>query len=577
MLLTKPCNNLSLIFSICFFICLLIPASGYSQVTSFNVNYSQVVGQIKNFQAMDAGPIAAPFSGANLFSQFIVTGMKRVRGHGLFRGPVSYPYYFSGDINCVFPDSLADPEAASSYNFLPLDSQIVAMISVNVIPYMTLGYSFGNPVKYVTASNRRKWAEICKHIIMHYNDGWASGFNYNIREWEIFNEPDISVFWTGTPAEYYALYDTTSRVLKTYNPNLSIAGPVVSDVVGSLSMFTGFLVYVKNNNVPFDICSYHCYCDTTNKDAFKVYRDSRLVQHLLDSLGLSVPQYMTEWNIGGGELYNNYHYNAGGAAFTVSVMTYLQNSNVALAIRYRSCEPTSEDSLGPGAWDINGTYKKPAYAFVATKKLFETPQRILCSGSDSLGYTAIAGRSVTGDTVTILISDLKTQTTGYNLTVTNLPWSNQEFLYKRYILDQNNNLSLSDSLLYPGNATFNIQNSMNTATVHLIRLMQANLTGIQKIGTEASSFHLSQNYPNPFNPSTKIKFSLPNPSKEGAMEVSLKIYDVLGRQVTTLVNEKLRSGTYEIEWNAGSFPSGVYFYKLEAGGFYQTKKLVLIK
>jgi hypothetical protein len=84
--------------------------------------------------------------------------------------------------------------------------------------------------------------------------------------------------------------------------------------------------------------------------------------------------------------------------------------------------------------------------------------------------------------------------------------------------------------------------------------------------------NLSQNYPNPFNPSTKIKFDIP----KGSL-VKLKIYDILGREVATLVNEKLNPGTYEYEWNGINLSSGVYFYKLEAENFIQTKRMVLIK
>lgn len=87
-----------------------------------------------------------------------------------------------------------------------------------------------------------------------------------------------------------------------------------------------------------------------------------------------------------------------------------------------------------------------------------------------------------------------------------------------------------------------------------------------------SSFSLSQNYPNPFNPSTKIKFDIP----KGSL-VKLKIYDILGREVATLVNEKLNPGTYEYEWNGIDLSSGIYFYKLEAENFIQTKRMVLVK
>ncbi len=97
--------------------------------------------------------------------------------------------------------------------------------------------------------------------------------------------------------------------------------------------------------------------------------------------------------------------------------------------------------------------------------------------------------------------------------------------------------------------------------------------GIQKISNEIpQSFSLYQNYPNPFNPSTKFRFSIPLKSL-----VKLNVFDVLGRHVTTLVNQNLESGTYETDWKANDIPSGIYFYRIEAEGFTVTKKMILVK
>jgi hypothetical protein len=85
-------------------------------------------------------------------------------------------------------------------------------------------------------------------------------------------------------------------------------------------------------------------------------------------------------------------------------------------------------------------------------------------------------------------------------------------------------------------------------------------------------FQLEQNYPNPFNPTTLINFQIPERSI-----VTLKIYDVLGNEITTLANEERPAGEYEIEFNAVALPSGVYFYKLKSGTFVETKKMVVIK
>ena len=89
---------------------------------------------------------------------------------------------------------------------------------------------------------------------------------------------------------------------------------------------------------------------------------------------------------------------------------------------------------------------------------------------------------------------------------------------------------------------------------------------------QPEKFYLSQNYPNPFNPSTKIRFRI---SDFGL--VNLKIYDILGNEVATLVNDEIHSGTYEIIFSASDLPSGVYFYNLKAGSFTDSKKMILLK
>ena len=91
-------------------------------------------------------------------------------------------------------------------------------------------------------------------------------------------------------------------------------------------------------------------------------------------------------------------------------------------------------------------------------------------------------------------------------------------------------------------------------------------------GTLPEDYALMQNYPNPFNPTTTIKFTISN-----IRLTILKVYNVLGNEVAVLVNEKLSAGSYEVEFNAGNIPSGVYFYQLQAGDYAETRKMVLIR
>jgi hypothetical protein len=104
--------------------------------------------------------------------------------------------------------------------------------------------------------------------------------------------------------------------------------------------------------------------------------------------------------------------------------------------------------------------------------------------------------------------------------------------------------------------------------------------GIINLGTtNPEKYQLFQNYPNPFNPTTNIKFSIPENGKWNTENgfVSLKVYDLLGREIATLVNENLKSGSYEVNFNADKYSSGVYFYKLVAGDFMDVKRMMMIK
>jgi len=117
------------------------------------------------------------------------------------------------------------------------------------------------------------------------------------------------------------------------------------------------------------------------------------------------------------------------------------------------------------------------------------------------------------------------------------------------------------------------------AGIYSYRLKQVDFDGTFEYSNEilvnvtaSLEFTLDQNFPNPFNPNTLIKYSIPKSS-----QVSLKIFNTLGQEMETLVNEEKQVGTYEVNWNASNLQSGVYFYRLQAGSFVQTRKMILLK
>ncbi|RKY91629.1 MAG: hypothetical protein DRQ13_11235 [Ignavibacteriae bacterium] len=110
-------------------------------------------------------------------------------------------------------------------------------------------------------------------------------------------------------------------------------------------------------------------------------------------------------------------------------------------------------------------------------------------------------------------------------------------------------------------------NSLNSNNVDL-------LAGISQ---DELNYHLYANYPNPFNPTTKIRYTIMSNEKREMSNVSLKIYDVLGKEVATLVNEEQPAGEYEVEFDGSNNSSGIYFYRIQSGDFVKMKRMLLLK
>jgi len=122
-----------------------------------------------------------------------------------------------------------------------------------------------------------------------------------------------------------------------------------------------------------------------------------------------------------------------------------------------------------------------------------------------------------------------------------------------------------------GNSLSELQTNADT-TIQLYRSVLADIKEPSKEQRLLNVFALDQNFLNPFNPSTTIRYELSHASR-----VSLRVYDTLGQEVATLVNETKTAGVYNLEFDAGRLASGVYFYRIQAGDFVQTKKMILVK
>ena len=223
------------------------------------------------------------------------------------------------DICKIFPDFSKDVNDEASYNFAESDKVLASIVDAGMEPFFRFGISWSDPEaarKHLRPpSDYNKWAEICEHIILHYNEGWADGFHYDIEYWEIYNEPDCqpvpeeSNFWQGTPEEFYRLYDVTAKHLKSKFPELKIGGygscgfyaldKTNAVNTGSspqnqyfIQFFEDFLAYATAHDTPMDFFSWHSYTTTWKNEQYIGY-----VREKLAAAGYTDAEIIVdEWN-----------------------------------------------------------------------------------------------------------------------------------------------------------------------------------------------------------------------------------------------------------------------------------------
>jgi hypothetical protein len=194
----------------------------------------------------------------------------------------------------VFPNPAADPALAENYDFRLTDEYIDAVRKTGAEPIYRLGESIEHTSvkRYVhPPANAENWAAVCIGIIRHYNEGWANGFHYNIRYWEIWNEPENrTAMWSGTDEDYLQLYRTAATAIKKQFPTLRVGGPALgasgSFVNGEFvppDFAVDFLAMCRNDNVPLNFFSWHCY----TADPSELVARSRAIRQLLDSKGFT--------------------------------------------------------------------------------------------------------------------------------------------------------------------------------------------------------------------------------------------------------------------------------------------------
>lgn len=315
-----------------------------------SINFNEKTGRVKPMHAVNNGPVykfAIDQRITNL-PAWMEAGIPYARTHdSAFYNNYGGPHII--DVNLIFRNFDADPYAPESYDFACTDEYIRVVDLAKTKVFYRLGASIEHWIKkYNTLPPKdfKKWAVICEHIIRHYTEGWADGFNYDIEYWEIWNEPDLDAddcpnkrTWGGTKAQFFDLYETAAKHLKEMFPNLKIGGPALA---WNLEWAKDFLTEMKKRNAPMDFFSWHVYAYNPEY----VIEKSEIVRKMLDESGyIQTESINDEWNYvrsfeGDGWIYSlKTEKKMKGAAFILSTICAGQYSSMDMLMYYdaRQC------------------------------------------------------------------------------------------------------------------------------------------------------------------------------------------------------------------------------------------------
>ena len=429
---------------------LAIPAVAAAELT---VNFSRTNGVIRPLHGINLGPLC--YRGmVDLSTYHRELGVPLTRLHD-----VVWVNCDAVDISTIFRDFRNDPAQPESYEFAATDDYIAAVVKTGSPILYRLGESIEHtPRKYRVHPPKdfAKWADICCAIVRHYNEGWAGGFQHNIRYWEIWNEPENQpAMWTGTDNQYFQLYEVTAKAIKARWPELKVGGPSL----GYTGEFEGeqfkpgdfllrFLRHCRDRQVPLDFFSWHRYA----KDPSDYARRARAVRRLLDEHGFpKAESHFNEWNYlpnedwrpmmkeGQGVVREQWSAEMGGpkgAAFAAWALISLQDAPVDMANFY-----TAEVQMF-GMFNLNGVPRKNFYAFKAFRALLDTPRRVGTSLCQAGQVAVCAGANSENSRAAVLLSNFNAVQDAPDLLLRELPWGAPTG-FELYLVDAGHDFQLA--------------------------------------------------------------------------------------------------------------------------------------
>ena len=267
------------------------------QKKEVRIDFSKKCGRVKPLGCINGGPRSGGYSLPFDFSEeFVEMGVPLVRTAGS-AGEYGLNQYVN--IHCIFPDFDADENLEESYNFLPTDLYLASIRNTGAGVFFRLGEAKEPYARkhFVSApKDPEKWARICEHIIMHYNEGWANGFKLGIKYWEIWSAPDSVECWTGTRQEYFELYRVTANHLRERFPKIKIGAygmrgfyslnrlDATEEMKSYVPFMQQFFSYITSSatEAPLDFFTWACY--SSNPEELAMH--AKYARTYLDNAGL---------------------------------------------------------------------------------------------------------------------------------------------------------------------------------------------------------------------------------------------------------------------------------------------------
>lgn len=419
----------------------MAPLESGGEVKQVVVDASQPTGVFRDMYGVNAGPGEAE-------AAYRDAGVEYVRLHDA-GGHTDYNQYTTFyDPDKKRFDAGFDPRSASDYDWSQADGDIAAIVDNGMQPFFRLGISWprqGIPVKPPLDPDGQgfsRFAELCRRTLMHYNQGWDHGYDYGIKYWEIWNEPD-GRFWKGTARQFYDLYAATAKALKEQDPSIRVGGPGATPgaAVARKTEYCGdFLAACQASGAPLDFYSWHLY---SVYNPYMIKGCAEYVRGVMDAAGYEEAQsIISEINLSLGRSGDDDLDSAKGAAYVASALLTAQESPVDMLLWYRGnkfMNLFADDYAGQPVYTWNGLGYKAVQEMVDA-----APTRVAASGSEtttedngkeSLNFMVAAGRSEDQKDVYIVISNYYSKNKAVELNIRGLAVG-REYEVSRFLVQE---------------------------------------------------------------------------------------------------------------------------------------------